>query len=104
MAGAKQYRYMGHHATELEVGETRPWVGPGDLIELDALDVNLQAMLDEGTLVDVEALTQEAEKAEKEAQKQAVEAARAEEAAAQEGAKEAEGSVATTTEEKKGGK
>lgn len=100
MAG-KQYRYMGHHATELETGDTRPWVGPGDLVELSAEDVNtdrMKEMIEEGTLVDVAALVEEVEKAEQEATK----AAEAEAKTAQEGAEEATATASDAA--KKGGK
>lgn len=37
--GTKEYRFMGIHAEELEVGDTRPQVGYGDFIDLSPEDV-----------------------------------------------------------------
>lgn len=31
-----QYRYVGNHAVELQVGDKRPWLAPGDFVELDS--------------------------------------------------------------------
>jgi hypothetical protein len=92
----KQYRYVGNHATELEVGDTRPWIGEGDFIELSSEDLeneNTKSMIDTGVLVDVSQI---------EAQAVAeAEAATTEAETTQEGAEEA---TATTTGTTKGGK
>jgi len=34
------YRWTGWHAQELQIGETLPWVAPGDFIELTDADYN----------------------------------------------------------------
>jgi hypothetical protein len=52
----KQYRFVGGHATELQVGDARPWVGEGDFIDLSSEDVNdekIKELIDSGMLVDV---------------------------------------------------
>jgi len=52
----KTYRHMGNHATELSVGDSLPWVGVGDFIDLDSGDAahdKTKAMIDEGLLVDI---------------------------------------------------
>ena len=53
---ASNYRYLGDHATELEIGDTRPWVGPGDFVDVSGMDMNdpkIKEMVDNGILVDV---------------------------------------------------
>lgn len=92
MAG-KQYRYVGNHATELEIGDTRPWVGEGEFITLsdeDASGADVRYLIDTGVLIDVAQVEQQAAAEAK--------AAEAEEKAAQERAK-AEGEAAAATAE-----
>ncbi len=36
-----QYKYVGYHAAEVQKADgTRPWVGPGDYIDLDQTDLD----------------------------------------------------------------
>jgi hypothetical protein len=52
----KTYRYMGNHATELSIGNSLPWIGEGDFIDLgsgEVNDVKIQNMIDSGLLVDI---------------------------------------------------
>lgn len=102
MADGKQYRYVGNHATELEIGDMRPWVGEGEFITLsdeDASSADVKYLIDTGVLVDVAEVTKQGEAEAK--------AAEAEEKAAQERAKaEGEAAKAETADVKdtKGGK
>lgn len=53
----REYRYMGSHGIELEVGETRPQVGFGDFIELSADDIKVDStkeLIKAGVLVDTD--------------------------------------------------
>lgn len=102
MASAKQYRYMGNHAQELQVGDTRPQVGEGDFVDLtdeDAAQEHNKALIDAGLLVSVAEMEKQFA-AQKEADDKAAKEAGAEEAAAQ----AAQAEEAATTTEKKGGK
>lgn len=78
--GTKQYRFLGMHAEELEVGDTRPQVGYGDFIELSPEDIKKERtaeLIKLGLLVDTGKL---------------------------QAASEAEAAKAETTEDEKGGK
>ena len=55
-AGSKEYRYMGNHAMEMQVGDNLPWLEPGEFVTLtdeEAGSEKTQYLIDSGTLVDI---------------------------------------------------
>jgi len=49
------YRFVGDHATEIEIGDTRPWLEPGEFVDLSGANMNdpkIQEMIETGVLVD----------------------------------------------------
>ena len=61
---AGDYRYMGTHATEMQVGDTLPWLEPGEIVTLsveDAAFPKAQEMIDSGVLVDISTIPEDVE-------------------------------------------
>lgn len=56
-AEVKNYRYVGDHGIELEVGDTRPQLGFGDFIELSADDIKVDStkdLISDGLLIPID--------------------------------------------------
>jgi hypothetical protein len=56
------HRYLGNHAAEINVGDTRLFVEPGEFVTLDSADEDEEgnkAMIDEGVLVALGDLSKE---------------------------------------------
>lgn len=39
-----RYRYVGNHAIEIPIGDTRVQVGPGDFIEMDSIAEEMESV------------------------------------------------------------
>ena len=63
-ASAGDYRYMGTHATEIQIGDTLPWLEPGEIVSLSSEDLTTpkaMEMVSTGVLVDISTITASAE-------------------------------------------
>lgn len=52
--GGTEYRYMGTHAVEVQMGDALPWLEPGEIVTLNDNDITgkIASMVNDGILVD----------------------------------------------------
>ena len=66
-ATGTEYRYMGDHATEVQVGDALPWLAPGEFVVLSDEETKgekIAALIESGHLVEVTKIGEEGQKAE----------------------------------------